>query len=59
VIGCKSFLQAKWTALMHSALCGHVECVQLLIQAGAEKEAFGDVRFVCSICGRFLFAFVL
>ena len=44
---------------MNSALCGHADCVQLLIEAGADTEAYDDVRFVCSLCGQVLFAFVL
>jgi hypothetical protein len=41
---------------MHSAFGGHIECVQVLINAGAEKEASDNVRFGCSLCGRIWFA---
>jgi hypothetical protein len=45
VSGGESVSQSEWTALMNSAFGGHVECVQLLINAGAEKEASDNVRF--------------
>jgi hypothetical protein len=56
VSGFEYVLQIIWTALMHSAFGGHIECVQVLINAGAEKEASDNVRFGCSLCGRIWFA---
>ncbi len=32
------------TALIYAAACGHADCVRLLIDAGADKEATADVR---------------
>ncbi len=36
--------QVGWTALMDAAAYGHADCVRLLIDAGADKEAKSDVR---------------
>jgi ankyrin repeat protein len=37
--------QNGWTALMLSALAGHVDCATLLLEAGADKDAKHTVRF--------------
>ncbi len=34
------------TALVFAAQEGHADCVQLLLDAGANKEATGDVRII-------------
>ena len=39
-----SKLQYGFTALMCAAEYGRAECVRLLIDAGADKDAKGDVR---------------
>ena len=36
--------QLGWTALMHAASKGRADCVRLLIDAGADKEAKDNVR---------------
>jgi ankyrin repeat protein len=41
--------QDGWTALMWAAAKGHAECVRLLIDVGADKEAQCDVRFGFSV----------
>jgi ankyrin repeat protein len=33
-----------WTALIRAAMHGHADCVRLLLDAGADKEAKNDVR---------------
>jgi ankyrin repeat protein len=42
-------MQAGSTALIRSAASGRAECVQLLLDAGADKNAKANVRdWVCS-----------
>ena len=36
--------QDGWTALMWAAERGHADCVQLLIDAGADKDVRNEVR---------------
>ncbi len=43
--GCESHSQGGYTALMYAAYSGHVDCVRLLIDAGADKDATTNVRF--------------
>ena len=40
----ESELQGRDTALMSAAVEGHADCVRLLIDAGADKEAKDNVR---------------
>jgi hypothetical protein len=50
--------QYEMTALMRAAENGHADCLRLLIDAGADKEARNNVRrrsLLC--CGAFLFCF--
>ena len=43
--------QGGKTALMRAASIGRADCVRLLLDAGADKEARNDVRvFVCRVC---------
>ncbi len=42
--GDESDSQLRLTALMHTATMGHADCVRLLIDAGADKEAKDAVR---------------
>jgi ankyrin repeat protein len=44
VCGVEFDLQDGWTALMYAAQDGRAECVRLLINAGADKEAKDNVR---------------
>ena len=37
-------VQLGWTALIAAAVMGHLDCVRLLIDAGADKEARNKVR---------------
>ena len=45
--GGESDSQLGFTALIRAAECGHVDCVRLLIDAGADKEAKNEVRMGC------------
>ena len=36
-------------ALMHAAAADHADCVRLLIDAGADKDAKSDVRVGCCV----------
>lgn len=36
--------QAGYTALIRAALKGHIDCVRLLVEAGADKDTFDAVR---------------
>ncbi len=38
--------QGGFTALLRAASNGHTDCVRLLIERGADKEAKTSVRFV-------------
>ena len=38
------YTQNGFTALILAAASGHVDCVRLLIDAGADKDAMDDVR---------------
>ena len=42
--------QGGTTALIHAAVNGRAECVRLLIDAGADKEAKNDVRRRSLLC---------
>ncbi len=44
VCGVEFDSQRESTALMRAAVSGHVDCVRLLIDAGADKDATSDVR---------------
>jgi hypothetical protein len=44
VCGGKSDLQGGNTALIYAASSGHADCVRLLIDAGANKDAKTNVR---------------
>ncbi len=52
-VGIHAHAQIGMTALMNSASGGHVDCMRVLLDAGADKEAKDNVRFVfvCNICG--------
>jgi hypothetical protein len=39
-----NFAQGGWTALIRAARFGHTDCVRLLLDAGADKEAKDHVR---------------
>ncbi len=43
-IFCKNRPQNGFTALIHAAMRGHIECVRLLLDAGADKEGKDEVR---------------
>ncbi len=44
--------QGGWTALMRAAIEGHADCVRLLLDAGADKDARHNVRMsVGVVCG--------
>jgi ankyrin repeat protein len=47
---CESDSQSGWTALINAGYMGHAECVRLLIDAGANKDARNNVRRRCLIC---------
>ena len=36
--------QGRWTALIYAAAEGHADCVRLLLDAGADKDAKDQVR---------------
>ena len=38
--------QNGWTALVYAAEKGHAECVQCLVDGGANKDAIDNVRIV-------------
>ncbi len=42
----------EYTALIHSAKFGHIDCMRLLLDAGADTEAKDSVRLVpaLSLC---------
>ena len=40
----RTCVQYGWTALLHSACRGRVDCARLLLDAGADKEATNNVR---------------
>ena len=42
--GGESKSQGGWTALLNAALHGHADCLKLLIDAGANKDAKDNVR---------------
>ena len=42
-------IQGGYTALIYSAMYGHSECVRLLVESGANKEAKTDVRIAYSV----------
>ena len=42
--------QNEWTALIHAGYSGNVDCVQMLLDAGANKNAKDDVRDVDPFC---------
>jgi ankyrin repeat protein len=48
--GVKSDSQNGATALMYAAICGGAECVRLLIDAGANKNATNNVRRRSLLC---------
>ncbi len=52
-----SVTQFGYTSLIHAAEGGFTECVRMLLDAGANKEAVSDVR-VASVCFE-LFADIL
>jgi ankyrin repeat protein len=37
--------QDGWTALIVAAQNGHFDCIHLLVDAGADKEAMSNVRY--------------
>jgi ankyrin repeat protein len=39
----------EYTALIHSAKFGHVDCMRLLLDAGADAEAKDTVRLVAAL----------
>ncbi len=44
--------QGGWTALMRAARLGHADCARLLLDAGADKNAKGEVRASAGVaCG--------
>ncbi len=43
-------LQDERTALISATNRGHADCVRLLIDAGADKEARDHVRILCLLC---------
>ena len=45
-------MQRGWTALIMAAKTGHTDCVRLLIDAGADKEAKDLVRVGRFVAGR-------
>ncbi len=47
-----------WTALMCAAIGGRTDCMRLLIDAGADKDAKSVVRVYCYLL-QFSFSFVL
>ena len=58
-------IQGGNTALMCAAANGHADCVRLLVDAGASKDANGHVRFSfflifqrVSVCLHFLSAYL-
>jgi hypothetical protein len=54
---CESNSQSGWTALINAGYMGRADCVRLLIDAGADKDARNNVRRRCLIClSLFLFA---
>ncbi len=43
--GGESVLQSGRTALMRAVINGHMDCMRLLIDAGANKDVRNSVRF--------------
>jgi ankyrin repeat protein len=50
--------QSGWTVLMYAARVGLVECVRLLLDAGADKDAENNVRrrLLCHNCAGFVWS---